>query len=265
MGVTAFCCPSPCNGRVYKFSGGYAPRTRGFMGLPGPKPGMFAGVTHPRTPGFSGATRPRTPGYFLLVQKVPKNTPRPRSWNPLSNRSPSGFDSALPLNRKILRVLICGGLLIHFACRPFEGTDESICSARLEVPISTRGDSRSKMTTRPITTSRRQKEIQWLRSAPLQASNWTKAGSGVSPAAFWSLFRRGKSDPGFGAGQAHKEVGARSPWKAESRSQPASGVTGSHPAAFPPARRRAHQPFGGRGGPIKGARGRIAPGSTAYI
>ena len=29
-----------------------------------------------------------------------------------------------------------------------------------------------------------------------------KTGSGGTPAAFWSLFRRGKSDPGFGAGEA---------------------------------------------------------------
>ena len=43
-------------------------------GLPGPTPWGT----------FPGATRPRTPGYFLLVQKVPKNTPKPRFWIPLS-------------------------------------------------------------------------------------------------------------------------------------------------------------------------------------
>ena len=82
---------------------------------------------------------------------------------------------------------------------------------------------------------------------------------------FLGTFCTSKKYPGvWGRVGPIKRSGARSPWKAESRSQPASGVTGSHPAAFPPARRRAHQPFGGRGGPIKGARGRIAPGSTAY-
>ena len=34
----------------------------------------------------------------------------------------------------------------------------------------------------------------------LMASDWTKPGSGVSPVVFWSLFHRGKSDPGPGRG-----------------------------------------------------------------
>ena len=47
------------------------------------------------------------------------------------------------------------------------------------------------------------KEVfQWLPGIFPATDRLDKTGSGVSPAAFWSLFRRGKSDPGSGAGEA---------------------------------------------------------------
>ena len=113
----------PARGRPGKSGILYQKYTTGTAGTqlwgpPRPQASVFTGATRPRTPGVhcsracpartqilvGGATRPRTPGYFLLVQKVPKNTPRPRSWNPLSNRILVGLDSTLPLNQQILRV-----------------------------------------------------------------------------------------------------------------------------------------------------------------
>ena len=45
--------------------------------------------------------------------------------------------------------------------------------------------------------------IQWQGSLKHEKDRLGKStGTGVSPAAFWSLFRRGKSDPGCGAGEA---------------------------------------------------------------
>ena len=98
---------------------------------------------------------------------------------------------------------------------------------------------------------------QWLRRAFLLASDWAKAG--VQPKGGWRFFgsllcvqpvglyphrrpqgvQMRESESGSGPGRPRKKpgLGARSPRKAEGRSQPASGITGSHLVAFPPTRR----------------------------
>ena len=173
-------------------------------GLIRPSPGGWGrssgGCVPPRLY-FRGLPRPGPRGYFALggkVTKTPPGTPRPPL---LSNRSPSGFDSALPLNQKILRASDLWRAaypaspdgLLKGQMNLFVSLDQKRLSSR---GLTSEVDSPPDRLRRAVG----KKEIQWLRSAPLQASNWTKAGSGVSPAAFWSLFRRGKSDPGFGAG-----------------------------------------------------------------
>ena len=81
-------------------------------------------------------------------------------------------------------------------------------------------------------------------SNPIQ-TDWAKAG--VQPsggparrglACFWVLFARAKSTPGPGRGGPGAK--SRSGWL---RMHPGTG--GGAPAAFPPARRQAHQPSGG--------------------
>ena len=65
----------------------------------------------------------------------------------------------------------------------------------------TRGDSRSELTTAPITTwpqAQRKFSGSYLINCP--CTDWRKERSGVTPAPFWVLFRRGKSIPGYGDG-----------------------------------------------------------------
>ena len=62
---------------------------------------------------LSGATRPRTPGDFLPAQKVTKNAPKPRFWNPLPHRSGWGDDSIQPLNIKSFGDLTSAGYLVQ--------------------------------------------------------------------------------------------------------------------------------------------------------
>ena len=127
-----------------------------------------------RTPGLpsAGPTRPRTPGYFLLVQKVPKNTPKPRFWNPLSNQSLSDCDGALPLNQRILR-----GSDLWRVSRPastvsllkrqihlFVSLDTKCLSSRGPTGEVRRPPHRLRGTRGPA-------EIQWLRSALLRMSD----------------------------------------------------------------------------------------------
>ena len=157
-------------------------------------------------PGYlpTGATRPRTPGYFLLVQKVPKNTPRPRSWNPLSNRILADLDSALPLNKRILWTSnLCrvshptlAVALLKRRIHLFVSLDTKCLSSRgLTSEIGCPPDR--------LRGRRRQKEkFSGCAVFPCWRPIGQKTGAGVSPAAFWSLFRRGKSDPGVGAGEA---------------------------------------------------------------
>ena len=110
------------------------------LGLaPGPR-----ALMHPNRPEAAPSlvgSRPRPPslglrpihlthppaGYFLRVQKVPKNTPKPRFWIPLSNRPASDFVGALPLklpNPSGIRS--AAGFSSDFARRPFEGIRESL-------------------------------------------------------------------------------------------------------------------------------------------
>ena len=51
---------------------GAAPPVLAVGGYPPPRPGCLS----------PGPPRPQTPGYFLLVQKVPKNTPAPFGLDP---------------------------------------------------------------------------------------------------------------------------------------------------------------------------------------
>ena len=76
-------------------------RERSHGAYPAPHLG-FSGATRPRTAYFLGLPAP-DPGYFSLAGKVPKRAPKPRFWNPLSNRTLSNLDGALPLNQRILR------------------------------------------------------------------------------------------------------------------------------------------------------------------
>ena len=66
---------------------------------------------------------------------------------------------------------------------------------------------RSEIITAPITTSRRQKEIQWLRSARLQATDWIKRGPGCPRRPFGHFSGEGKVTR-VRAGQA-REKGVR--------------------------------------------------------
>ena len=161
----------------------------------------------------------------------------PRFWNPLSNRSLSGFDSAVSLNERILRVSdlcrvsiptsagLCpegyalsslqsatGGERI--GAYGLKGIEPSIRFARLEVPIIPRADRRSEMTAAPITRSQRQKEK--FSGNALSKSNQIRLGKSRGPAQrglalFRFTFVRTKVNPrargwvspgrlGFGAG-----------------------------------------------------------------
>ena len=70
---------------------------------------------------------------------------------------------------------------------------------QLPLPLQ-KGDSRSWMRNPPQIRCPEDSVVQWQRGDKSDTDRLDKPGSGVPPAAFWSLFRRGKSDPGCGAG-----------------------------------------------------------------
>ena len=74
-------------------------------------------------------------------------------------------------------------------------------STNRNIYLFKRAAAEASLTTKPQI--RCQNEIQWQGTLPTDKDRLgKKSGTGVSPAAFWSLFRRGKSDPGCGAGEA---------------------------------------------------------------
>ena len=113
--------------------------------------------------------------------------------------------------------------------------------------LSSRGPAGEvRQSTALITRSQRQKASQWLRSAPSRASDWAKWDPGCPRRRFGHFFAVEKVTRVW-AGQAQEKpggAGARSPRKALAQGR-------VDPASFPPARRKANQPFGGQGGPGK--------------
>ena len=199
--------------------------------------GIFC--THKRR-GFRRGLRPRTPGHFLLVQKVPKNTPAPfgldprpfvqlvsiglDTGQPLKLPNPSGIRSAAGFSTMLRPLALLKGYAnLLVLCRTACGCGN--CSGsrqqkhakslsprgpaerKTETTFSTRGDSRSAAEHRTAyEVSGGQKEIQWQLGISYEAVRLGKRGGLGSPQRLLVTFVRTKVTWGVGPGRPRRSA-----------------------------------------------------------
>ena len=149
-------------------------------------------------------------GTFCSCKKYPKTRQPPSGWTPaFAQLVCISFDTGQPLNfcplasdlrrgsRPASAVALLKGQANLFLCRAAY-THGNRTDFRPQKRTNSQPEGRQAKSDNHCTDYEGPAALwkfsgNWV--SPLQASDWTKAGTGVSPAAFWLLCRRGQSNP----------------------------------------------------------------------
>ena len=161
-------------------------------------------------PSTSWASPAQTRVTFCTHKKSPKKRRETRTPF-LSNRTPQRLDTRLPLKYRWassplvigavgyalrLTALVLRDFAVFVIGNPgfFQRSRQSDTGKQMPLSLQ-KGGSRSRTRYPPQIRFPKDLAIQWQRSSKSHSVQLGKVGSGVSPAAFWLLCRRGQSNP----------------------------------------------------------------------